>query len=207
MSSYNERLIASATTRQYESSTLLAKQLGQVVRATPFSEKQQRQSHDDGGVEADGTTIRPLIPLVPAEPLEHIAKERRRLNHDHQQGRNEYKEVPLTGCQLCIAPHYLLPHSFGMQAVLGEEGEVDVGDISQLPGLPWVFDDKSGELQHFLANLAGDLASKSDFEEDAIVFEKCFGRDVRFFFIIILTTMNVQEHALRIRRRKRKKSS
>ena len=67
-----------------------------------------------------------------------------------------------------------------MQTVLGEEGEVDVGDDSQPLGLPWVFDEKFGELQHFLANLSGDLASKSDFEKDAVVFEKCFGRDVRF---------------------------
>ena len=38
------------------------------------------------------------------------------------------REVPLTGCQVCIAPHYLLPHSFGQEYFLGEEGEVNDGD-------------------------------------------------------------------------------
>ena len=42
--SYNARLISSASTRQYESATLPARQLGQDVRDAPFSEKQQRQS-------------------------------------------------------------------------------------------------------------------------------------------------------------------
>ncbi len=38
-SSYNGRLLASASTRQYESATLPARQLGQEVRDAPFSEK------------------------------------------------------------------------------------------------------------------------------------------------------------------------
>ena len=71
MSTYNERLIANAITRQYESALLPAKQVGQVVRPAPFNEKQQRQSRYDGGVEIDGTTIRPLLPLVPKEPRAH----------------------------------------------------------------------------------------------------------------------------------------
>ena len=54
--SYNARLISSASTTQYESATLPARQLGQDVRADPFSEKQQRQSRYDGGLEEDGVT-------------------------------------------------------------------------------------------------------------------------------------------------------
>ena len=49
MQSHNERLLASCSTRQYESSVLPARQLGQEVRPAPFSEKQQRQSRYDGG--------------------------------------------------------------------------------------------------------------------------------------------------------------
>ena len=181
MSSYNERLIASASTRQYESATLPAKQLGQQVRDAPFSEKQQRQSRYDGGVEDDGNTLRPLVPVVPAEPPAHIARDHRRTDHAHQPRRNQYKEVPLTGCQLCIAPHYLLPQCFGQEWRLGEEGEIEDGDDAvQLPGLPWVFDAATGELQHFLADLQGNVATTADFERDARVFEECFGRDVRF---------------------------
>ena len=52
-------------------------------------------------------------------------------------------------------------------------------EVTQLPGLPWVFD-ASGELQHFLADLAGTIATAADFQEDAIVFERCFALDVRF---------------------------
>ena len=60
--SYNARLISSASTRQYESATLPARQMGQDVRDAPFSEKQQRQSRYDGGLEDDGFTERALVP-------------------------------------------------------------------------------------------------------------------------------------------------
>ena len=63
----------------------------------------------------------------------------RRNNAAQQMPRNIYKEVPLTGCQLCTAPHYLLPHSFGEDYLIGEEGEVDDSDAPQLADLPWVF--------------------------------------------------------------------
>ena len=56
--SCNERLIASASTRQYESATLPARQMGQLVCDALFSEKQQRQSRYDGGLEEDGVTQR-----------------------------------------------------------------------------------------------------------------------------------------------------
>ena len=111
--SYNARLISSASTRQYESGTLPARQMGQEVHDAPFSEKQQRQSRYDGGVEEDGSTKRPYVPIVSDELPAHIARERRRTDQGQQLRRNEYKEVPLTGCQLCIAPRYLMPHSFG----------------------------------------------------------------------------------------------
>ena len=75
--------------------------------------------------------------------------------------------MPLTGCQLCLAPRYLLPHSFGQEALVGEEGEVDDRDVSQLAGLPWVFDATNGELQHFLADLQGNMATNADFKRDA----------------------------------------
>ena len=148
-------MIASASTRQYESATLPAKQFGCALPAVPFSEKQQRQSRYDGGLEEDGAITRPLVQVQAAEPPAHIARDRRRSNYEHQQHRNAYKEVPLTGCQLCIAPHYLLPHSFGQDFALGDEGEADDSDVSQLAGLPWVFERVTGELQHFLTELSG----------------------------------------------------
>ena len=159
--SYNKRLIASASSRQYESATLPAKQLGQTVPDSPFSEKQQRESRYDGGLEEDGITPRRLLDVRAAEPLAHISRDRRRLNVEHQQHRNEYKEVPLTGCQLCIAPHYMLPQSFGQNCVLGDEGEIEFPDLSQLLGLPWVFHERSGELQHFMADLVRQRSNQS----------------------------------------------
>ena len=180
MQSYNDCLIASASTRQYESATLPARQLGQEVRDAPFSEKQQRQSRYDGSLENDNKTPRPLVPIVPPEPAAHIAREHRRADCGQQMRRNEYKEVPLTGCQLCIAPHYLLPHSFGLPSSLGEEGEIDHSDAAELPGLPWEFDCASGELQHYLADLQGNIATAPDFHRDACEFEKSFALDVRF---------------------------
>ena len=45
---YSQSLIASASTRQYESATLPAKQFGCALPAVPFSEMQQRQRRYDG---------------------------------------------------------------------------------------------------------------------------------------------------------------
>ena len=61
--SCNKSSIASARARQYASATLPARQLGQQVPDAPFSEKQQRQSRYDGGLEDDGTTPRRLVPV------------------------------------------------------------------------------------------------------------------------------------------------
>ena len=75
--------------------------------------------------------------------------------------------MPLTGCQLCIAPRYLFPYSFGQGALLSEEGDADDDDGAQLPGLPWVFDAATEELQHLLADLQGNVATATDLLLDA----------------------------------------
>ena len=46
--------------------------------------------------------------------------------------------------------------------------------------MPWTFDNVTGKLQHFLADLQGNVATKDNFEHDAKNFEKSFARDVRF---------------------------
>ena len=84
--------------------------------------------------------------------------------------RDAYKEVPLTGCQLCIAPHYLLPQSFCQRPTLGPEGESASDGVPSFY-LPWEFH-SSGELQHFCKTLAGDVASGRDFHDDALAFEQ-----------------------------------
>ena len=150
------------------------------MREIPFGENQQRQSRYDGGLEEDGITHRDYVPLVPPEPPAHVARETRRANHSRQAPRNAYREVPLTGCQLCIAPHYLLPHSFGLPLQLGEEGDIHDVDSHKQLALPWMFDPVTGELRHFLANSSNDIATPAHFDADARVFEPCFSRDVRF---------------------------
>ena len=79
-----------------------------------------------------------------------------------------------------LRPRYLLPHSFGQEVLVGEEGEVEDSDDPQLPGLPCIFDTATGELQHFLADLQGNVATDADFKSDAQNFEKNWARDVRF---------------------------
>ena len=181
MDLYNQKLIRSASTRQYESSTLPARQMGVELPEAPFSAKQQRQSRYDGGVEEDGVTKRPLVPIRDAEPCAHIAAELNAARASHRAPRNIYREVDLTGCQLCTSPHYLLPHSFGQPVKLKEQGEVyDTPADFQLPGLPWKFDSETGELEYFMTTVNGDIADAAAFERDAKVFEQCFGRDVRF---------------------------
>ncbi len=173
--SYNNRLMASASTRQYESARLPARQLGHDVLPEPFGAKQRRHSRYDGEMEADGKTQRENIDVVSPEPLAYIRRA------DAEAAHNVYSEIPLTGCQLCTSPQYLLPHSFGMQCCLGDEGNC-VGGQPQLPWLPWEFDGRTGELLRFIASSDGDTAMTADFDRDAKMFEECFARDVRFLF-------------------------
>ena len=75
---YNRKLIETASSLQYESATLPARQLGQDVPPEPFSQKQQKQSKLDGEYELDGITKRQLLEVTPAEPAAHIAQEEQR---------------------------------------------------------------------------------------------------------------------------------
>ena len=61
---YNQSLIASASTRQYESAILTAEQVGVEVPPSPFTQKQQQQSRYDGQMEEDGISKRPTVKVV-----------------------------------------------------------------------------------------------------------------------------------------------
>ena len=43
-----------------------------------------------------------------------------------------------------------------------------------------VFNPLTGELQHFLEDMSGSVAQRADFQQDAVIFERCFELDVRF---------------------------
>jgi hypothetical protein len=73
-----------------------------------------------------------------------------------------------------------LPEPVAAPFPVGDEGEVDDSDVAQLAGLPWRFEEVSGELKDFVADISGSIAQAHDFHADALVFEECFGRDVRF---------------------------
>ena len=149
---------SSACTRQYESDVLPARQLGQIVPPSPFSEKQQRQSRYDGLPELDGRSTRPLVEVSASEPLAHIARENRAAAHGNRLPRHHYTEIPLTGCQLSTTPYYQLPQSFMSPFPLSVEGELLDSGALQLAGMPWEF--KAGVLVAFV-QMSGDRASSS----------------------------------------------
>ena len=103
---FNRKLIAAASTMQYECATLPGRQLGEELPAEPFSYKQQRQSKLDGGVELDGCTHRAFLAVTPTEPWGHVAEERLRASAELREPRHPYKELPLTKCQLSLYPAY-----------------------------------------------------------------------------------------------------
>ena len=143
---YNEKLIASTTSRQYESAVLPSRQLGQHVPPTPFSARQQRQSKFDGQLERDGKTRRELVTVQEEDTLAHIARERRVAGHDRREPRQAYSAVPLTGCQLSTTPAYQLPQTFEQAWPLAEDGELEPSDVLQLAGAPWEFETARGIL-------------------------------------------------------------
>ena len=71
-----DALIRCAETLQYEASTLPAKQMGQTVLPEKFSQKQQKNSRLDGGIELDGTK-RQFLPVTAAELPSHHELEKR----------------------------------------------------------------------------------------------------------------------------------
>ena len=66
---------------QYEASTLPAKQMGQTVLPEKFTEKQQKQSRLDGGIELDGSQ-RKYLPVTAPELPGHHELEKRKANKE-----------------------------------------------------------------------------------------------------------------------------
>ena len=177
---YNDKLIACAVTRQYESSTLPGRQLGVNLPPTPFSALQQRQSRYDGLVEDDGITKREYLAVTPEETLAHIERETLQAAHDHREPRSAYSNLPLTGNQLSIYPPYQFPQTFGTERHVTVTGALDpqVACNHPLPRLPWQCR-PDGSLENFLLQ-NGEPPTKDDFIKDAEQWEQCFSTDVRF---------------------------
>ena len=178
-------LIDCATTLQYEASTLTAKQLQQSVPAERFTERQQELSRLDGGQEIDGSA-RHLLAPTPDEPLGHIVAEEHRAMLAGRPVRNAYREVPLTGCQMSLLPHYRQPQvafqDFPLLDEFGRHDAPELGSVAQpgeglLSGLPWQLGDDGEVTQPITPN--GPENTMEDLKRDSQRWALCFARDMR----------------------------
>ena len=162
-----DALLQTASSLQYDSAILTARQLNVVVDPEPFSRKQQQQSRLDGGIEPDGS-VRDHLPVALRVPLKHIAKEDVASQSEERSKRNSFAEVPLTGCELSVFPPYRLPQSFGSHH----------DEHTHQTELPWVFDQK-GAFESFVMP-SGAQAFEEDFLADSAAWSQAFAEDVRF---------------------------
>ena len=109
-------LIRCAETLQYEASTLPAKQMGQTVLPEKFTQKQQKHSRLDGGVELDGSN-REFIPITAVELPGHHELEKRRAASDGRSVLSMYSQASLQGCHQSLMPSYRLPQNLGARTV------------------------------------------------------------------------------------------
>jgi hypothetical protein len=183
ITTYNQQLIAYATTRQYESSVLPGRQLGIELPPSPFSALQQRQSKYDGLLEVDETTVRDLVEIIEQEPATHIAREQRQASAEHRRPLNTYSQVPLTGNSLTMQPAYQLAQNFDEDYAIIDRGEMHaVGLHSQRPRMNLCnvccFDD-AGNFKHFV-NAQGEAATPADLRREAAKWEQAFAHDCRW---------------------------
>jgi len=99
-------VLEAASTMQYESAVLPAKQMDVAVLPTNFSKYQQSVSRLDGGVEVDEETSRPLLEVTPVELQGHVVRENTLAESQQRSSRNSYSRLPLTGCHQSLLPTY-----------------------------------------------------------------------------------------------------
>ena len=102
-----ETVISAASTLQYDSAVLLARQVSVDVPPEPFTERQQRQSRFDGGVQEDGHA-RELVPVTGAPQWGHLVREELAAVSAQRPLRDAYKVAPLTDAQQSMLPSYRL---------------------------------------------------------------------------------------------------
>ena len=131
-------VVASAVTHQYDSSTETAAQLGVPVRDEVLTKKQRKLARLDGGLEIDGTR-RVCLPESPPEPHGHVALEAMAARREGRDMRSTYREVPLTGAQLCLLPHYRAPQQGEGFLPLTETGlAASTPELAQMEATPRV---------------------------------------------------------------------
>lgn len=179
-----EQVLRAASSIQYDSATLPARQCSQVVPDEPFSKKQQMQSRLDGGLEADGITSRQSLECQETEPKGHVRRERERAENEQRGARSEWSQVPLTGCQQCMMPNYRQRTAFGSIAQYSVDAHGACCPGAELPSpnddphLSFKVDDSTGEVHGFLLP-DGSVASFQDLLEDAKTWSRSYANDVR----------------------------
>jgi len=179
-----EQIIRAASSIQYDSATLSARQCKQTVPDEPFSKKQQMQSRLDGGLEADGITSRKSLDCQETEPKGQVRRERERAENEQRGARSEWSQVPLTGCQQTMMPNYRQREAFGSidQYSVDAQGAccpgAELPSPSDDPHLSFKVDDATGEVQGFLLP-DGSVAEFKDLLADADTWSRSYANDVR----------------------------
>ena len=180
-------LIRCAETLQYEASTLPAKQMRQTVLPEKFTQKQQKQSRLDGGVELDGTQ-RQLLPVTAPELPGHHELEKRKANAEGRPPVSMYSQASLQGYHQSLMPSYRLPQNLGARKVLDEVGmHCTDGDVAPVAFPPhWVTDEDADHVHapSVCPTSAGlgnvpQPASCEDVIQDAGRFALSYARDFR----------------------------
>jgi hypothetical protein len=179
-------LIRCAETLQYEASTLPAKQMGQTVLPEKFTEKQQKHSRLDGGIELDGSA-RQFLPVTAPELPGHHELEKRKANKEGRPPVSMYSQASLQGCHQSLMPSYRLPQNLGARKVLDEVGmHCTDGDTAPKAFPPcWVTDDaehvqRPSRCQTTAADSSVEQpASCEDIIQDADQFALSYARDFR----------------------------
>ena len=183
MTQMRAAVLQAASTLQYESAVLPAKQMDVTVLPTTFSKHQQRVSRLDGGVEIDDETFRPLLEVTPVEPQGHVVRENTLAESQQRSSRNSYSRLPLTGCHQSLLPTYRSSASVGSlsEAALDEYGLTPSGVA--LPGVHANWDvDRSGRVSGILDD-DGILYTNEMLQDDARKWMLAYARHVRSQFV------------------------
>ena len=172
-----ESLLSAAVTVQYESANEPGRQMGvSDLPPEPFSDKQQKQSRMDGGVDEDGS-LREDVPRAPPIVQPYIEKERNRAGAENRQtrtGATAYREVPITGAFQSSFPWFRQRFSFGnLRNAPGDSAQPAHRQLEQLFALG-----EDGHVQSILS-ASGDVATEAEVDADAKAWATHFAHDVR----------------------------
>ena len=122
--------------------------MGQTVLPEKFTQKQQKHSRLDGGVDLDGSQRKHLLVTPPELPGHHELEKRKAI----AEGRppvSMYSQASLQGCHQSLMPSYRLPQNLGARKVLDEVGmHTAAGDAAPGAFPPhWVIDEDTGCVQ------------------------------------------------------------